>query len=184
MSVQSSTSSPLFTAIRCGLYNSSYLVKANFIDGQQEISYTTTRLDGLSPRIGLPCDLWYPDTCVVESAYLSIFDALGKTLIGTLSDNDLSSIKTARTQILTTVLSQSWEFRLLPQILQGPISIANMSLAEALEQSVANTTLSLLSDSYFLRVPILVHLTKVVSHIWLISIKRAPESNYENRSVR
>ncbi|KAF7523250.1 hypothetical protein G7054_g11826 [Neopestalotiopsis clavispora] len=148
--VHNSASDPPFTSIECSFYNSSYLVKANFIDGQQEISYTSTKLNGISSRSVNLCYQEYSEPCGAGRSYLAFIDALGKIMIGTLSDDDSYSITPTRTQILTTVLSQSWEFRILPQMQQGPKTIANMSLAEALEQIVTNTTLSLLSDSYFL----------------------------------
>lgn len=152
--MQNRASHTPYTTIRCGFCNSSYLVQANFIDGRQEISYTTTVLNGLSPRNAISCYNQDPNLCGADIAYLSILDALGKVLVGTLSDSNpyfsSSSITPTRTQILTTVLSQSWEFRTLPQMKQGPIAITNMSLARALEQVVANTTVSLLTDSYFL----------------------------------
>lgn len=153
--MQNRASHTPYTTIRCGFCNSSYLVQANFIDGRQEISYTTTVLNGLSPRNAISCYNQDPNLCGADIAYLSILDALGKVLVGTLSDSNpyfsSSSITPTRTQILTTVLSQSWEFRTLPQMKQGPIAITNMSLARALEQVVANTTVSLLTDSYFLQ---------------------------------
>ncbi|KAF3012434.1 hypothetical protein E8E14_011475 [Neopestalotiopsis sp. 37M] len=72
-----------------------------------------------------------------------------------MEDDDIA-ISALRQTLNSTLVNNlitydnSWEFRNMPEMQQGPSTIAIMSLAEALEQIVTNTTLSLLSDSYFL----------------------------------
>ena len=89
-------------------------------------------------------------------AYTSILDALGNILIGYLADYGKGAIYPQRTQIMSTVLMGSMELQGSLGASKGTnglveqLSIANMTLSEALEQIVLNATLSLFSDSYFL----------------------------------
>ena len=89
-------------------------------------------------------------------AYTSILDALGNILIGYLADYGKGAIYPQGTQITSTVLMEIIELQGSLGASKGTnglveqLSIANMTLSEALGQIVLNATLSLCSDSYFL----------------------------------
>jgi hypothetical protein len=83
-------------------------------------------------------------------AYYSLMDALGNQMIGTLSSFQDGPPLPARTQITNTVLLETMDIQNnMKATYRQPLSIANMTLGEALEQSILNATLSLFSDSYF-----------------------------------
>lgn len=140
-----------FTTIRCGLFNSSYSGTITFINGQQVLDFSISRKEGLLTNPALSWDSSQA-SCDSIAAYLSIFDALGRILLGMIRISHYGFATPDRTQILTSVLMQTRELQQLPEINreQAPLTIANMSMTEALEQIFTNATLSLLSDSYFL----------------------------------
>ncbi|KAN0096013.1 hypothetical protein V8E51_014818 [Hyaloscypha variabilis] len=145
-----------YETIECGLYNTSYVVNFTLSNGQQEVIVTNmSQLNGVNSSIwcNLEIDIFVP--CAEDGmAYNSIMDALGNILIGWLASN---GIDPRRTQIMSTVLMESIELQgILRRYdstngLSEQLSIANMTLSEALEQIVLNATLSLFSDSYFLQ---------------------------------
>ncbi|KAE9371044.1 hypothetical protein N431DRAFT_491492 [Stipitochalara longipes BDJ] len=148
-----------YETIECGLYNTSYVVNFTFNNGRQEVIVTNmTQLNGVSSWA------WY-NLCSYDwgpcagpgMAYNSIIDALGNILIGYLAIQPYGDMASTRTQIMSTVLIETTDLqgnlRGSPSNdgLREQMSIANMTLSEALEQIVLNTTLSLFSDSYFLQ---------------------------------
>ncbi|KAF5007170.1 hypothetical protein FDECE_6480 [Fusarium decemcellulare] len=146
------------STIECGLYNSSYTVDFNYQDSQQTISVrNVTRVNGVTSELAFDaCD---GDTCSVPVvAYVSIMDAMGRLLLGQLDISNVGSMIPMRTQISTTVLMQTAEMQRLHnrttvagnKFTPEPLSIANITIADALEQLFLNMTLSLFSDSYLL----------------------------------
>jgi hypothetical protein len=167
-SVASSASG--YKTIECGLYNTSYVVNFTFSNGQQDVIVTNmTQLNGVNSNLWytLCGDNWGP--CAGPGmAYNSILDTLGNLIIGSLAVEQYGSINSNRTQLASTVLMETMEIQGLlradPSIsgLSEPLSIANMTMSEALEQIVLNTTLSLFSDSYFLSVSLFPSVTSTL----------------------
>ncbi|PMD36323.1 hypothetical protein L207DRAFT_587331 [Hyaloscypha variabilis F] len=153
-----------YETIECGLYNASYVVNFTFSNGQQDVIVKNmTQLNG--PILTSIC-LYVGKTmqegpCTAPGmAYTSILDALGNILIVYLAGYEygsLGAIYPQGTQIMGTVLMESIELQGNLGASKGTnglveqLSIANMTLSEALEQIVLNATLSLFSDSYFLQ---------------------------------
>ncbi|KAI1743397.1 hypothetical protein F4680DRAFT_374515 [Xylaria scruposa] len=144
------------TVVECGLYNSSYIVNFSFNNGHQDIQIKNiSRLNGVFASFSLlPCE--DAGVCNSESydpatvAYMGIMVALGDLVVGELFQSSWSgAVYLAKTKITSTVLMQAIEMQGLGQ--PSPLSIANMTLSEAMEQVVVNATLSLFSDSFFLQ---------------------------------
>ncbi|KAE8452706.1 hypothetical protein EG329_013965 [Mollisiaceae sp. DMI_Dod_QoI] len=143
--------------IECLLYNASYVVNFTFINGQQDVAVTNmTLLNGVTAhetsdeayggRIPVTRD-------VAPEVYSSILVALNDLLLGSLVSGNFGTLSAINTQIARTVLMDTIEMRYLEidSTDVAPLTIANISMAEALEQVFLNTTLSLFSDSYFLQ---------------------------------
>ncbi|ETS74716.1 hypothetical protein PFICI_13200 [Pestalotiopsis fici W106-1] len=139
-----------FKTIKCGLYNSSYFGQVNFENGQQNLNFRIEKIQGVS--IQTKCSNSRENLCLSAAPYIAMFDALAKMLLGTIEVSHYGYATPYQTQIMTSVLAQSRElqYREVISRTQVPLTIANLSTAEALEQVFTNTTLSLLSDSYFL----------------------------------
>ncbi|KAK6208254.1 hypothetical protein LQW54_007036 [Pestalotiopsis sp. IQ-011] len=146
----------------CEPHNSSYPGEITFNNGQQAFNISKKKLEPETDLIGI-CetesihddgfyDLTRPSLCKSLVAHASIWDALVEMLLGTIVVSHYGYATSSRTTIMTSVLVQAREIH--SQSLVGPtkepINIANISMAEALEEVFTNTTLSLLSDSYFL----------------------------------
>lgn len=147
--------------IECGLFNSSYTVDFDFINGSQNISLRNlTKINGItgSPGAGSNDASLYCSESVIStwtsptaptSSHIAMMAALGRLLIGWLPH--MSSIAFG-TQITSSVLMDTQEMvntqYTTPDNL--PASIANMSLSQALEEVFINATLSLFSDTSFL----------------------------------
>jgi len=152
-----------YQTIECGLYNTSYVVNFTFINGQQDIKVTNmTQLNGVSNQLSYSIcgeserDAGEPCSGPVLG-YISILDALDKILMGFLTNDQYRVIGSTRMQIINTVLMETMELQGLQNAdaggikgLSEPLSIANMTMSDALEQIILNTILSLFSDPYFL----------------------------------
>ncbi|CAH0047361.1 unnamed protein product, partial [Clonostachys solani] len=145
--------------IECGLYNSSYTVDLDYRNGQQNISVKSLeRVNGVTAEPAFE-DCGGGACSVSVVAYISMMDAMGRLLLGHLKVSDVGSLIPTRTQISTTVLMQTAEMQRLHRrtIVAGnkftpePLSIANITMTDALEQLFLNFTLSLFSDSYLLQ---------------------------------
>lgn len=173
--------------IECGLFNSSYTVDFNFVNGYQNISVCNlTRLNGLtgSPGVHAPEPSKYCSDSVIStwsnptaptSSHIAMMAALGRLLNGWLPH--MSSIAFG-TQITSSVLMDTQEMMnarySMPDNL--PASIANMSLTQALEEVFINATLSLFSDTSFLCVFCPTHQAWILLIIPLILLQ--PEYKY------
>ncbi|KAH8885496.1 hypothetical protein GQ53DRAFT_828895 [Thozetella sp. PMI_491] len=142
--------------IECHLYNASYTVNFTFHNSQQNVTGTNlTLLEGIKGISARPQESHSPPSLAAAIVYTSMFIAFNDLLLGSLAATILSTITAIDTQITRTVLMETIEMQYLygsriPIYEASPLSIANMIMAEALEQIFLNTTLSLFSDSYFL----------------------------------
>ncbi|KAK7419752.1 hypothetical protein QQX98_003124 [Neonectria punicea] len=143
------------TTIECGLYNSSYLVDFTFKNDQQDIVVrNSTRVNGVTSSQ----NSFYEPQSVAQVAYTAILDALGGLLVGTLRLSQYGYITSASTHITSTILMQTEEMQRLAAVTRASDddrseeqTLASMTMREALEQLVTNTTLSLFSNSFFLQ---------------------------------
>ena len=150
--------------IECGLYNTSYTANFTFNNGQQDITVTNvTRINGITGDIVVNSFTSEPSLCTqtfpcygTGLASISIMQALGTLLIGLLtSSTEPKVIDYDQTQITTTILMETEELQEVTNSAGGgmeQVSIANVKMAQALEDLVTNITISLFSDSYFLYV--------------------------------
>ncbi|KAF4950753.1 hypothetical protein FSARC_13097 [Fusarium sarcochroum] len=147
-------------SIECALYNSSFAVDFTYNNGQQDISYKTKKLNGVSAANTLTCGNQSPDSCKDLIAYISLMDALGKLLLGSLQISHYGAMSPTQTQIMSSALMDSKEMQALravnsvdaserEEILQSVIG--NISISDALEQLFTNATISLFSNSRFLQ---------------------------------
>ena len=146
-------SASTYETIECGLYNASYVVKFSFNNGLQDVVVTDmTKLNGVYGQQAYDQCGWVDGPCSGPAmAYYSLMDALGNQMIGTLGSFEHGPPLPDRTQITNTVLLETMDIQnSIKATYRQPLSIANMTLGEALEQSILNATLSLFSDSYFL----------------------------------
>lgn len=168
----SSSRSSIFadTTIECGLYNSSFHVDFNFNDGIQDTKIRNmTRLNGVTSALSIVNDCDVPSgkekVCsAAETAYIALLDALGSQLVGWIDQSHYGPISAVRTKIINSVFMETQELHKMQEQVDEsllstselaappeaePLSIANMSMADALEQVFINCTLSLFSDAYF-----------------------------------
>lgn len=155
------------TIIECGLYNSSFEVDYVFRDGVQDTNVRTmTRLNGVA-WASVINDCEASRICSpTEAAYITMLDAFGYRLVGKITQSSYG-LSATQTQITDSVLMDTQELqRMQERVDQSlsssdeavdtsdvePLSNANISMADALEQVFINFTLSLFSDSYFLYV--------------------------------
>ena len=143
-----------YETFECGLYNTSYVVDFTFNNGLQDIIVTNmTQLNGVYSGYELDqCGDWIPGTCGGPSkAYYSIMDAFSNQMIGYVENSYYGHPIGVRTQLMNSVLMETTEIQQsMKASYRQPLSIANMTLAQAFEQTVLNATLSLFSDPYFL----------------------------------
>ncbi|KAH8892357.1 hypothetical protein GQ53DRAFT_619752, partial [Thozetella sp. PMI_491] len=143
------------TTLECGLYNASYAVNFTFVNGQQNVTVENKIREGVSssqaqticPELnGIPCT-------GDATAYVAIMDSLGMILQGYISVAADETFDPVNTQITRSVMIETTEMQYLeqPYLKTAGLSIANMTMAMALEDIVLNTTLSLFSDAYFLQ---------------------------------
>lgn len=151
-----------FTTITCEPHNSSYSGEITFNNGQQAFNITKTKMEP-GPDLWETCvneshdndgviDYTRPSLCASLAAHASIWDALVEMLLGTIVVSHYGYATSSRTAIMTSILIQTREIysKEVVSRIKEPLTIANMTMAEALEEVFTNTTLSLLSDSYFL----------------------------------
>ncbi|KAF4334983.1 hypothetical protein FBEOM_11180 [Fusarium beomiforme] len=151
-------------SVECQLYNSSFAINFTFSNGQQDISYKTERLNGVSYLNTGISQRGSKDTTQLHAsvAYISLMDALGKLLLGSLQISHYGFINPVQTQIMSSVLMDAKEMQIVQQMnaqqysadggLQKAESvIGNISMADALEQLFTNVTISLFSNSKFLQ---------------------------------
>ncbi|KAL1847676.1 hypothetical protein Daus18300_013882 [Diaporthe australafricana] len=134
--------------IECGLYNSSFQVNFTFTDGQQDIQVIkTARLNGVNAQnsqthdCGDDLESRPPQSCyAANTIYVSILEALGPYLVGRIDFDHYGFFYPVRTQIMSSIFMQTQE---LHDIFaeEEPLSIANLSMAAALEQVFTNVTL-------------------------------------------
>lgn len=98
----------------------------------------------------------------IQDAFVAMFHALNIQLVGYIANAmGENQMKVVQTQVLNTVFTQTPELHKILERVNSrfapvgradsePLSIANISMAEAVEQVFDNITLSLFSDSYFL----------------------------------
>lgn len=138
--------------IECGLYNSSFHVKFNFSDGHQDLQIiNTTRVNAISINRPYDCDAWdgSPGSCgAAESSYIYVLGALAAYVIGRVERRELGLSYAVGTHVMGSIFTQTQELHKIFN--EEPLSIANVSMAAALEKVFTNATLSLFSDSYFL----------------------------------
>lgn len=161
------------TTIECGLYNSSFQVDFTFNDGIQDTKIKNiTRLNGVTSALAIANDCDVPSgtggVCsATETTYIALLDALGSQLVGRIDQSHYGPISAVRTRIIDSVFMDTQELhKMQERVSKGllstaeaaagpdvePLSIANMSMADALEQVFMNCTLSLFGDSYFVYV--------------------------------
>ncbi|KAH0597835.1 hypothetical protein MHUMG1_04207 [Metarhizium humberi] len=143
--------------IQCGLYNSSYDVEWKFSNGQQTTTVRNmTRLNPVS-RANADNKLMYYANGTPDVPYVAVMDALGALLMGWIQSSRFGVMWPSRTQILSTVLTQTYEMqhlrhsalKLVPIEPQSPHK-TNLTMVEAMEQLVTNISLSLFSVGDFL----------------------------------
>lgn len=135
-------SASTYETIECGLYNGL----------QDVVVMNMTKLNGVYGQQAYDQCGWVDGPCSGPAmAYYSLMDALGNQMIGTLGSFGHGPPLPTRTQITNTVFLETMDIQnSMKATYRQPLSIANMTLGEALEQSILNATLSLFSDSYFL----------------------------------
>lgn len=138
------------TTIECRLYNTSYTTNFTFTNGEQTVEWNKTLLNGVN--ILSASSYAGAINSTQGAAYLSMLMALGNLLVGQVINSHYGIITTTDTRILSTVLTEVRELQILQVATDtsDPLTIANMSMADALEEVFTNATLSLFSDSYFL----------------------------------
>ncbi|UZP36867.1 hypothetical protein NXS19_004683 [Fusarium pseudograminearum] len=137
--------------IECQLYNSSFATKFSYNNSQQDIINMSKKLN--------PVAVYYNDQPggidysykVAADAYLSLMDAMGQLLLGSLKGYmDSTSTIPFQTSIKSSVLMDTKEMHGLEK--GRPESmIGRMSMSEALEDLFRNFTISLFSNSRFLQ---------------------------------
>ncbi|KAJ3546933.1 hypothetical protein NM208_g1768 [Fusarium decemcellulare] len=146
--------------IECQLYNSSFAINFTFTNGQQDISYESKRLNEVSTTNAMNCQDLNPSRCTSVIAYVSLIDALGKLLLGSLQITHYGAISPIQTQVMSSVLMDFKEMQTLRTVNMQSLSdhsktpasvIRNASMADALEQIFTNATISLFSNSNFLQ---------------------------------
>lgn len=140
------------TTIECGLYNASYAANFTFENGDHDVAWNRTLLNGVTMASVTGDSSDGSVNSTQGTAYISMLMALGDLLVGEIMSSHYSVVSTFDTLVLNTVLSETRELQIL-QAVSGtsePLTIANMSMADALEDMFTNATLSLFSDAYFL----------------------------------
>lgn len=138
--------------IECGLYNASYTANFTFNNGAHSIEYNKTQLNGITMNSSAGASYDGGVSSVAGTAYMAMLMSLGNLLVGELMSSHYGVVTAFNTLVLNTVLSETKELQVL-QTVSGtsePLTIANMSMADALEDMFSNATLSLFSDAYFL----------------------------------
>lgn len=155
------------TTIECGLYNSSFEIDYTFRNGVQDTNVrTVTRLNGVA-WASVINDCEASRICApTEAAYITMLDAFGSQLVGKITQSQYG-LSATQTQITNSVFMETQELQKVQERVDQslsssaeavdtpdvePLSTANISMADALEQAFINFTLSLFSDSYFLYV--------------------------------
>lgn len=128
------------------------------------------RLNGVNSALAVAnsCDYLSEQQFIcsaAETAYIAILHALGIQLVGMIDQSHYGQISSIRTQVMNSVLMDTQELSRMQERVDEtllsshetptasdtkPMSIANMTMADALEQLFVNITLSLFSDPYFL----------------------------------
>jgi len=132
-------SASTYETIECGLYNASYVVKFSFNNGLQDVVVMNmTKLNGVYGQQAYDQCGWVDGPCSGPAmAYYSLMDALGNQMIGTLGSFGHGPPLPTRTQITNTVFLETMDIQnSMKATYRQPLSIANMTLGEALEESV------------------------------------------------
>ncbi|KAI3318895.1 hypothetical protein HD806DRAFT_305268 [Xylariaceae sp. AK1471] len=119
------------TILQCELYNSTYHVDFNFVNGEQLINITMGETLNIVDPILFPGTSRFIFTDSSESspnftqaealAYQSVFDAFGRSLVGSVSSSvDTSGALTVNTSILVTTLSETKELAFLSKWEDAP----------------------------------------------------------------
>ncbi|KAF4440706.1 hypothetical protein FACUT_3244 [Fusarium acutatum] len=145
-------------SIECALYNSSYAVNFTFDNGQQNISYKSKRLNGVtSTDAGLNQDTGSSQFNAAV-AYIALMDSLGKLLLGSLGISHYGVMRATQAQIISSVLMDSKEMQVLGGVNaatdrpEAPDAVVgNISMADTLEQLFTNAMISLFSNSKLLQ---------------------------------
>ncbi|KAH7173160.1 uncharacterized protein B0J16DRAFT_405450 [Fusarium flagelliforme] len=136
--------------IVCQLYNSAYALNYTFSNDQQHVHYETKKINTVGYMNGKRCDIQDLSLCSASHAYLSLMDAMGHFVRGTLFRSDLGGIDPKETQIKSSVLMETKELQALNEDTSYS-SIGNISMADALEELFLNFTISLFSNQKFVQ---------------------------------
>lgn len=137
--------------LECGLFNTSFTVNFTYNDGQQNLQVTdSTRLNGVT-------GVAYNTTtgnATTWAPYVALMHAFGNLIGGYVEYSHYGYIDGTGTQVTYTVLMDTVEMQSIfnhpSTIAADSLTIANMTMMEAVEKMFMNTTLSLFSDSYYL----------------------------------
>ncbi|KAH7227133.1 uncharacterized protein BKA55DRAFT_599159 [Fusarium redolens] len=146
-------------SIKCQIYNSSYAVNLTFDNCQQNITYKSKRLNGVT---SIDAALTKANTGSSQFnatvAYISLMGSLGKLLLGSLGISHYGVMCPTQTQIMSSVLMDAKEMQVLGDVntetdrSETPESvIGNISMSDTLEQLFTNSTISLFSNSKLLQ---------------------------------
>ncbi|CAG1963029.1 unnamed protein product [Fusarium graminearum] len=138
--------------IECELYNSSFATNFSFDNGQQNISYTSKKLN----PVAFPSDfrsiaMFGSDHWTTKGAYLSLMNAMGQLVLGTVinfgSSNTTNAIQTLIRSSSLMDTKEMYAFKKgRPESMNG-----NISMSDALEDLFTNLTISLFSHPRFLQ---------------------------------
>ncbi|KAG8422064.1 hypothetical protein J3459_010732 [Metarhizium acridum] len=143
--------------IQCGLYNSSYDVEWKYSNGEQ--TTTVRNMTRLNPVSAANADnkLMYYANGRPDVPYVAVMDALGALLMGWIQSTRFGVLWASRTQILSTVLTQTYEMQHLRHSALKIVPVepqssheTNLTMVEAMEQLVTNISVSLFSVEDFL----------------------------------
>jgi hypothetical protein len=137
--------------IKCQLYNSSYSMNFTFDNGLQDIKYKIKELNGVSALDGDECRMGRRlHHCNSVTAYLSLMNAMGDLLWGFKRHVGENAYTDHRTMIGSTTLIESPDMHTFYR--EKPKSpIKYMSMGDTLEEFFTNATISLFSNSEFLK---------------------------------
>lgn len=157
------------TGIECGLYNASHNVDISFSNEQQKLTVQTTRLNGVAANVALAIcgnnDTIHNDAGVCSPsgvAYLALLNAMGQQLCGYLESSHYDgTISSTMTQVVKTAFMDTEELWDAQYIMNGEASYTTprhapagaIGIAQALEETFLNLTLSLFSSDLFLYMP-------------------------------
>ncbi|QPC69321.1 hypothetical protein HYE68_000073 [Fusarium pseudograminearum] len=164
--------------IECELYNSSFATNFSFNNGQQNISYTSKKLN----PVAFPSDfrsiaMFGSDHWTTKGAYLSLMNAMGQLVLGTIinfgSSNTTNAVQTLIRSSSLMDTNEMYGFKKgRPESMKR-----NTSMSDALEDLFANLTISLFSHPRFLQN------SSAVSHVPVTYSSAQNEFSYEPRNL-